>query len=226
MSRKMSSFSLSAVVLLLFIFPEFSDVQAQVNLKAGYNFSMMSDPGLNQVISTFTENQSYDRGFKKVSWLHGLEAGIRFKADIHAFELTYQSAYQALSANGTLQPESVTYTDKINMSVNSISGGYQLAGDFVGGGLDLQYQRYNARVRLEGQDEFRNTQEMWGLKFYMMLTLEGSGNIDAAVQPYVVVPFGLYETDPLSLYLNQEPGPEGKKWMRVGFTLVFYNGGK
>ncbi len=226
MSLKTSCFSHSAVFLLLFVSLVFSGVQAQVNLKAGYNISFISDPGLNEVISTFSESQSYDRGFKKVSWLHGLEAGIRFKADIHAFELTYQSAYQALRAEGTIQPESITYTDKINMSVNSIAAGYQLAGDFAGGGVDLQYQRYNAKVRQEGQDEFRDVQEMWGMKVYMMLTLQGSGSIDAAIQPYVVIPFGQYETDPLSQYLNQEPGPEGKKWTRVGITLLFYNGGK
>lgn len=203
-----------------------SNMQGQVNLKAGYNLSFMSDPGLNQVISTFNVSQDYTRTFNKVGWLQGFEGGVRFKADIHAFELTYQSAYQALNAEGQILPGPETYTDKINVAVNSLALGYQLSGDFVGGGVDIQYQRYKSRVRLLDEDQYKDIQEMWGMKFYLMLTLEGSGYVDAAIQPYYVLPFDAYDINPISQYLNQEDGPAGKKWTRVGITFVFYNGGK
>jgi hypothetical protein len=201
-------------------------VEAQINLKAGYNLSFLSDPGLNEVISTFSESQNYNRDFRKVGWLHGFETGIRFKSDIHAFEITYQSAYQALSAEGQLMPESTTYTDKINFSVNSLAAGYQVSGDMFGGGVDIQYQQYKSRVRLNEEDQFKYLQGMWGMKFYLMLTLQGSGIVDAAVQPYFILPFDAYDPSPVNQYLNQESGPEGKKWTRIGISFIFYNGGK
>jgi len=67
---------------------------------------------------------------------------------------------------------------------------------------------------------------MLALKCYLMFTLEGSGGIDAALQPYYVLPFDTYDLDPLSQYLSQEAGPSGKKWTRFGLSVLFYNGNK
>lgn len=220
--------SINAVLLfaILFLLGFSTGVKAQPNLKAGYNFSVVLPKSLNQVIETFNASQSYERSFKKVEWLHGFELGARFKADIHSFELSYQSAYQAHTAATQPLPGESSETDRLNVAVNSFAGGYQVAGDLVGAGIDLQYQHYKTRMRLTGEDEFKVNQNMWGMKFYMMFTLEGSGYIDIALQPYFVLPFDTYNTDPLSQYLNQEAGPPGKKWTRIGLSVVFYNGRK
>ncbi len=67
---------------------------------------------------------------------------------------------------------------------------------------------------------------MLGMKFYLMFTLTGSGNIDAVLQPYFLLPFDTYDPNPLSQFLNQESGPAGKKWSRFGLSILFYNGAK
>ncbi len=226
--RRQITFTKKYILILLVLFGLISPaVQAQVNLKAGYNFSFFSDQGLNQVISTFNTSQQYTRSFKHLTWLQGFEGGVRFKADIHAFELTYQSAYHRLTAEGQLVGETESYTDKINIAVNSLAFGYQVSGDLVGAGVDLQYQWYNSRVKLAAEeDRYKVVQKMWAMKFYLMFTLEGSGYIDAAVQPYYILPFDRYDLDPLSQYLNQAPGSAEEKWTRIGLTLLFYNGGK
>jgi hypothetical protein len=202
-------------------------VNAQFNLKAGYNISIVSDPGINDVIADFARTQPYTSSFSKFSWLHGFEAGLRFKSDVHAFEMTYQNGYQRLKADGDTNGGSEPYSDEISIAIHSGAVGYQVTGEVFGAGTDLQYQWYRTKVDLaQAESVFRDIQEMYALKFYLMLTLKGSGGVDAAVQPYYVLPFDAYDTDPLSLYLNQVPGPEGKKWTRFGLTLLFYNGGK
>ena len=151
-------------------------VNAQVNLKAGYNISLVSDPGVNQVVETFNNSQSYISAFNKFSWMHGIELGFRFKADIHSLEISYQNAYQLLQAKDELMDGSGFYRDKIRLGIQS-------------GAI-------------------------------------GSGGIDASLQPYYVLPFDSYNLDPLSIYLNQETGPVGKKWTRFGLSVLFYNGNK
>jgi hypothetical protein len=201
--------------------------EAQVNLKAGYNISFMSDPGMNEVIQSFGDRQDYTKSFNKLTWLHGFETGIRYKTGVSAFELTYQNAYQQLKAKGDLNGGTMPYTDKIKVSIQSGGIGYYASGEVFGLGADFQFQWYRTKVELtEPISTFKDVQEMKGMRFYCMLTLKGSGSIDASLQPYFVLPFGKFDHDPLSLFLNQEAGPAAKKWNRFGFTFLFYNGEK
>ena len=113
------------------------------------------------------------------------------------------------------------------MGIQGGAFGDHVTGDVFGVGTDLQYQWYTTRVELVGvTDKFKDVQTMLALKCYMMFTLEGSGGIDAALQPYFVLPFDTYDLDPLSQYLNQEAGPAGNKWTRFGLSVLFYNGNK
>jgi hypothetical protein len=202
-------------------------VNAQVNLKAGYNISFLSDPGVNQVIGLFSESQPYTSSFDKFSWLHGFEGGLRFKGGPHALEITYQIGYQQLKAKGDANGGTSPYLDKIWLAVHSGGIGYQATGELFGAGVDLQYQWYRTRVELENAEtKFKDIQKMLGMKFYLMFTLKGSGNIDAVLQPYYILPFDSYNPDPLSQFLNQVPGPESKKWARFGLSVLFYNGRK
>jgi len=202
-------------------------IKAQVNLKAGYNISFLSDPGMNEVIQTFEDQQDYTSGYDKLSWLHGFETGVRIKSGVSAIELTYQNGYQQLKAKGELNGGSMPYVEKIKISIQSAGFGYYASGELIGLGADIQYQWYRTKVELAEPDlEFKDIQEMWGMKIYGVLTLRGSGGIDAALQPYFILPFGKYDHDPLSLFLNQEAGPEAKKWNRFGLTFLFYNGDK
>ena len=204
-----------------------SPVNSQINLKAGYNISTVSDPGLDQVIETFSAIQPYTSSFKSLGWVHGFEAGLRFKSDIHALELTYQNGYQPLKAQGDHNDGTGPYTDKIKLGIQSGAIGYQVTGELFGMGTDLQYQWYTTRVELASTTtKYKDVQKMLALKFYLMFTLKGSGGVDAALQPYFLLPFDTYDLDPLSQYLNQETGPAGKKWTRFGLTVLFYNGNK
>ena len=210
-----------AVIWSLCLLP----LAAQVNLKAGYNFSLVSDPGLNSVIDQYNSTQTYTRSFGHFSWAHGLEAGLRFKADVHAFELAYMGAYEVIKAQGDLSGGAGTYTDKLRFSINSASFGYNVSGEVFGVGADVQYQWYRSRAELTARDQdFNHVQNMWAMKFYMQFTLHGQNAIDAVLQPYYVLPFDYYDLEPLSQYLNQEPGPAGDKWTRIGLSMLFYNG--
>lgn len=202
-------------------------VFAQVNLKAGYSIGLVSDKGLNSVIDQFNSTQTYTKGFNHLSWVHGVEVGLRFKSDIHAFELNYQGGYQRIKAKGDANGGTEPYTDKLRISVNSAGLGYNVTGEVFGMGAEAQYQWYQTRVELTQEArEFNHVQNMWALKVYCMFTLHGQNSIDAQLQPYYILPFDHYDLEPLSQFLNNEPGPAGERWTRIGISMLFYNGRK
>lgn len=220
---------LKALVFVFFTFFGFisSPVNAQINLKTGYNISFLSSPGLDGVIEVLNSVNTYSSPFPNLKWMHGIEAGLRFKSDIHALELTYQVGYQPLKAKGDPNDGSQSYTDVIRFNLHSAGIGYQATGPKYGFGTDIQYQWYRTHVEFERADEiFRDVQNLMSLKIYPMITLQGSKGIDVVLQPYVVFPFKAYDLAPLSQYLEQEPSQIKDKWTRFGLTMLFYNGPK
>ncbi len=203
-----------------------SPADAQVNLKTGYNFSILSNPGLDEVISIYNEVQGYSSTFKNLTWLHGFDVGLRMKSEIHALELNYQGVYKTLRAQS--QSADQTLTDKMNFAVHSFGIGYQASGGIFGLGSDLQYQFYKTKFNSEQDGNlFKNVQDMPAIKLYIIFTLKGRKGVDMALQPYYVHPFKYYDLQPLKDFIL-EGGfiPEKEKWQRFGITLLFYNGSK
>lgn len=198
---------------------------AQVNLKTGYNISLISTQELDPVIETFNNVRGYSSGFQSLDWLHGFQAGIRYKANEHGIELYYQGAYQTLKAEGDLAGES--FTDKLRFAVHAIGFGYQASNSVFGAGTNLQYQLYKTKfIPEEGVGTFKDTQSMWALKFYLMLILNGNNSVDLSLQPFYVLPFGSYDLDPLARFAGTESHSNSDRWKRFGISVVFYNGGK
>jgi hypothetical protein len=202
-------------------------VNAQFNLKTGYNISFLSTPGVNDVISTFNSSQTYTKSFPKLTWMHGIEAGVRYKFGAGAFEATYQASFQQLRAEDDIPNSKDVYSDRIKFGIHSGAIGYQVSGKVIGFGTDLQYQWYRTKV-IYGltADTYKDVQNMLALKFYLMATLTGNKGVDIAIQPYWLMPFDEYNLNPLNHFLGQEGDPGSEKWTRFGLTILFYNGEK
>lgn len=216
-----------ATYLLLVVFFGFfsSPVDAQVNLKSGYNISIVSVPAFDQVVSSYNQSRGYSTDFAKLKWLHGFEAGLRLKADVHALELTYQGAYQSLK--GSYIDADQEFTDRIRFTMQSVAIGYQASDRKFGAGTDLQYQFYKVKFLPEQSgNDYRNIQNMFALKFYFIFTFKGRQGVDIALQPYYILPFKEYDLQPLAQRLQVEPSPTNDRWNRFGLTILFYNGKK
>lgn len=202
-------------------------VNAQFNLKTGYNLSYVSMPGVNEVVSTFNASQTYSKSFSKLTWMHGLEAGLRYKFGAGAFEATYQGSVQQLRAQDDIPGTKDVYSDRIKFGIHSGAIGYQISGQVIGFGTDLQYQWYRTKV-IYGltEDTHKDLQNIFALKVYLMASLTGNKGVDIAVQPYWVMPFDEYDLNPLNQFLNQDGDPGSEKWTRFGLTILFYNGEK
>jgi hypothetical protein len=202
-------------------------INAQFNLKSGYNLSFLSSPGLDEVIADFNKTQPYTKPMSNLDWVHGFELGARFKSGAHALELVYQGGYQVLNAEGDANGGSAPYKDKMRFSVQGAAIGYQVTGEVAGIGAELQYQWYTNKVDLGLTDEnFKNVQTTMGLRVYLVFIVPGSRGVDLAIQPYMVIPLDTYDLVPLSQYLQQEPNTARDKWTRFGLTVSFYNGQK
>ncbi|MEO5906739.1 MAG: hypothetical protein ABIQ11_08435 [Saprospiraceae bacterium] len=212
-------------ILLLAFFGCFSSpADAQINLKTGYNFSILLTDGLDQLISSINTSRSYDKPFSSIKWLHGLEAGLRWKGGTSALEITYQAAYKSTKASGVNGTE--VFDDVLKLFIHSAALGYQYSDGLFGIGTDLQYQLYRTKFTngLEA-NSFLHKQKMTALKFYLMLTLKGGKGVDMALQPYYVLPFDEYDLVPLAQDL-QVVVSENQKLSRFGLTVLFYNGKK
>lgn len=220
---------LRAIIILLLAFFGFSPspANAQINLKTGYSFSVLSTPALHRVVSSFNQSQSYISRFHDLDWLHGFEAGLRLKGGIHALELTYQGASKSFKATGLIPGSINKYTDKLRYSANSLAVGYQLGNGVLGMGTDLLFQIYKVKYE-EGltKHSFSNIQHMTAFKLYLMVTFKGDTGIDFALQPFVVIPSKAYDLRPLADILHTEAGSREEKWVRYGLTISFYNGKK
>ena len=215
------------ILLLAFFGYISSPAYAQINLKTGYNISILTNPGLDRLITSFNQTQPYTSPFSNLRWLHGLETGLRFKGGVHAFELTYQGAYKAFKANGLNSTTSATYTDKLKYAVHSVAAGYQLGSEGFGLGIDLQSQWYKFKYESgQTQAKSKNVQHMMSYKFYLMFTLHGDKNVDLALEPYMVLPTKYYNLEPISQVLGLEESVGKDKWIRYGLTVLFYNGSK
>lgn len=213
--------------LLLALFGCFSSpADAQINLKTGYNFSIISNNNsLGDIIDAYNASRSYESGFGQLNWLHGFEAGLRLKSELHALELTYQGGYQTLKA--TYPGMTETLTDRMKFGIHALGLGYQVSDDIWGLGADLQYQLYKTRLLpAETSGDFKDVQNMLALKFYLMLTLRGGKGSDMAIQPYYLLPLKGYDYGPLAERLQVDAPSGTERWTRFGITILFYNGQK
>lgn len=225
MTRIMLPHAAFNFVHLFFLFFFITPVSSQINVKTGYNFSVISSPGLDGIISGYNDQRNYTDDFRLIRWLHGFEAGVRFKTGMHALEATYQAGYQGLKATG--QSVDGTFIDKLKFAIHSGGIGYQVSDNIWGAGADIQYQFYKVRF-IPGSvgDAFKNVQRMWAMKFYLMATLSGGKGVDIAIQPYYVLPFSKYDLSPLGEFLQVEPMVSSDRLNRFGISILFYNGSK
>ncbi len=77
-----------------------------------------------------------------------LKPDLRFKSDVHAFEITYQNAYQRFKADGETEwMEAGLIRTRSDWAIHSGAIGYQVTGEVFGIGTDLQYQWYTDKGR-------------------------------------------------------------------------------
>ena len=215
------------VLLAVFFGTISSPVNAQINLKSGYSLSFLHDDAVDYAIDRANALKTYGKEFHDLRWVHGFEAGLRFKAGIHALEVSYLGGYQRLRATFTNPAGGDDLTDKIKFDVHGASIGYQLSRDFFGAGFDLQYQWYVTRGELKSPDRgFKDSQGILAKQVYIMLILEGAGSSSMAIKPYYILPNKAYDATELNQFFGVKDGPEKDKWNRFGISIMFYNGAK
>ena len=216
-----------AIVWLLAVFFGLSSpVNAQLNLKTGYSISFLQDASVDHIIQAYSQGKTYSKNFKDLTWLHGFEAGLRWKTGVHALELTYLGGYQRLRATATNPSGGEDLTDKLKFNVHSAGIAYQISRDFIGAGFEMQRQWYITGAEVKQPDlNFKHTQAMWAKQVYLMFNFEGSGSVSMTIKPYYIFPSEAYDCLPLRDFLETNGSDlELNKWNRFGVTLLFYNG--
>lgn len=216
----------SALVLAVMTGGVSPAIHAQINLKTGYHINYVDDPGLDHLIDRINEVMEYTDIVPQLWWMHGIEAGLRLKTDIHAFEISYQAAYQSLKGRAPLADGSGNFRDLYRFGIHNVGAGYQISGPKFGVGVDYQFQWYRTKINLASSDiDFVDVQSMRGINVYTLFYFSGSQGVDMALRPFVSFPMDARDHDPMSDYLGVERLDKKYKWTRVGLSIMFYNGG-
>jgi hypothetical protein len=214
-----------AVLLAVFFGLFSSPINAQINIKAGYSFSLVHDEAIDLLIEEVNQAGTYDRDYKNLRWVHGFDIGVRFKSGPHAFEIGYLGGYRHLVAHINNPAGGDDLKDKLIFDTESFGLGYQLSDDHFGIGAELQYQFYYTKAKLKLPEvSFKDVQEMWATKLYLMFILEGSGSVTAVIEPYYILPSKGYDPQPLQQFMETTINPSQNKWTRFGLSFLFYNG--
>lgn len=222
----MGSLKKGALALVVMIGVLSPAIHAQINLKTGYHVNYLNDPGLDILVDEINQVKAYSDKVPQLWWMHGIEAGLRLKTDIHAFEITYQAAYQSLKGRGPSPDGNGNYRDLYRFGIHSAGIGYQISGPKFGMGVDYLFQWYRTKVNLASTDiDFVNVQDMKGVNVYALFYFSGSQGVDMALRPFVVLPLDTRDHDPLRTYLGLQGQEEKYKWNRFGVSVMFYNGG-
>ena len=212
-----------AIVWLLAVFFGLSSpVNAQLNLKTGYSISFLQDASVDHIIQAYSQGKTYSKNFKDLTWLHGFEAGLRWKTGVHALELTYLGGYQRLRATATNPSGGEDLTDKLKFNVHSAGIAYQISRDFIGAGFEMQRQWYITGAEVKQPDlNFKHTQAMWAKQVYLMFNFEGSGSVSMTIKPYYIFPSEAYDCLPLRDFLETNGSDlELNKWNRLDGRFV------
>jgi|GEM_PF-1241750 len=197
----------------------------QINIKAGYSFSLVHDDAIDQLVDEVNQANDYEHNLKNLRWMHGFDVGLRFKSGPHALELSYLGGYRHLLGTNPNPGGGSDIKDKLIFDTESFGLGYQLSDNHFGMGAELQYQFYYTKAKLTLPDQsFKDIQKMWATKLYLMVILEGSGSVTAVIEPYYILPTKGYDPQPLQHFMETTINPTNNKWTRFGLSFLFYNG--
>jgi len=216
--------AISGLIAVFLGFLSFS-ANAQINVKAGYSFSLVHDDAIDQLVDEVNQANDYEHDFKHLRWVHGFDFGLRFKSGSHALELSYLGGYRHLLGTNPNPGGGSDIKDKLIFDTESFGLGYQLSDDHFGLGAELQYQFYYTKAKLTLPEmNFKDVQEIWATKLYLMLILEGSGSVTAVIEPYYILPTKGYNAEPIQEFMEVSLQPSQNKWTRFGLSFLFYNG--
>jgi len=217
----------------LFSFFVIHSLNAQINIKIGYNAGFASADVNNNILEEFNEikrgelSDSLSIPFKGLNFMHGLDLGIRFKfTKSSAFELGWQNLSRSREAVGEINEVSL-FQQELFYSFNQFYASYQSNFNGYGMGVGLGYNTVKIQDRIASSD-FKETVIREGqlfAKINLSFYFKSSSSVSFAIQPYYQFSLADINLQPLQSELGLTQSNDSNESFNIfGISFVFYNG--
>jgi hypothetical protein len=212
-------------ILVLVISPFL--LQAQLNLKIGYDGAFAAAPAVNNSIAAYNQSATnvLNEAIPKFHWLHGLNMGVRYKKRFLSTEIAWESLGNRITAvevDGTNASEKTIY-----FRLNHLAFNQELSFGFAGIGASAEWGFYTIETDLSGtsQKKTLSAHQPFSSKIFLSFNFKGSDLLSFSVKPYYRLMWtrGLNTQNLNALWQNGLQGEE-MSLDHFGIHLCFYNG--
>ena len=212
---------------LLFIVVYTTKMNAQLNIKVGYNAQYTNFKSTNALLKTFNTTYASELtdGYKTFGFMHGIELGLRYHLT-EKFALDAGITSLFTGNNGSARNVSGTIVaDEWRVSNRNISMGFENYYNGFGFGLHLMTSNWKYLKDFPGTNDKQKVVDGNQLAVKINLILQAtSGKNSFALRPYITLPMSALDITEVNKLLNNKTDLTSEEFMSYGLAIVFYNG--
>ncbi len=207
-------------------------MEAQVNIRVGYNVAKIQAEKNESLIKIFNESEPHvESGFPQLNILHGFELGLRYNFGFLGFDLGFSNLGRDRTASVFNVTDEVIDERELKYSFNNFSFGIENVFDRFGygGSFGVNFFRVKSRVGALDASTVLSDQ-YWNSRFYLMWNLRGSDLMCLSIRPYVDMSWETTNLSPIQDDIYSSPSVPSsaldEKPIFFGISFLFYNGPK
>lgn len=216
--------SIKALLTVVLMIMASSIVHAQFNVKIGYNPIFGAFNGVNAIQDAYISNNGeIQNGFNDLSFMHGIQLGVRYRIGTFGVELGWESLSsnrEALSFNSNNEVFTVReYDHDLKTWILALDQYFRP----VGFGAALTRTNYSVGREIGNNRIPILDESQWGLRLQLNLVIQESSRVSFLIRPYYQFYLNDFNIEPLAADLNNTAATT-ESLSYFGLSLVFYNG--
>lgn len=216
--------SIKALLTVVLMIMASSIVHAQFNVKIGYNPIFGAFNGVNAIQDAYISNNGeIQNGFNDLSFMHGIQLGVRYRIGTFGVELGWESLSsnrEALSFNSNNEVFTVReYDHDLKTWIIALDQYFRP----VGFGAALTRTNYSVGREIGNNRIPILDESQWGLRLQLNLVIQESSRVSFLIRPYYQFYLNDFNIEPLAGDLNNTAATT-ESLSYFGLSLVFYNG--
>jgi hypothetical protein len=216
---------LRAICIIWILSTSTLNLTAQFNLKIGYNASFPSLSTTNELLAGFqVPNQEIVESFKKLSFMHGIQLGLRYRLGDVAFVAGWERISRDRSALSLATLSEAFTTRTYDFSFSGFHGGFESYYGSFGFGSTLHSTRYKVSRQVSTNNLILLNDTKWNLRLKLIWVLQESNLVSVSIQPYYQFGLSDYDISAFATDISGENVNQLESPRFLGISFVFYNG--
>jgi len=217
------------LALSVFSFLLCLQLNAQLNLKVGYNLSFAQAQELDDVLSKFNEDNPWlDKRFKSFNIVNGLLLGFRYRLSSTAISVNIYNRFKTTEASGTDPATNTAFFRKLSLKSRGVSFGIEQFIGMISLGATLDRDRFILEGKSVSDGDFIGLIDVadWSNHFYIGINTPRSSGLALSIRPFIHIPWASFKVDPLEGNLGATVSGKESRFLNFGVQVIFLNGGK